>query len=91
MKHQIFITNNESDVWQSLKRTDILILEMEELLYISTHRVGYILWKITPFSKFAYNHCPSCSQREMLKGFSGDKTQLGSAEKFLLALVSIPG
>ena len=30
-------------------------------------------------------------QREMLKGFSGDKTQLGSAEKFLLALVSIPG
>lgn len=27
----------------------------------------------------------------MLKGFSGDKTQLGSAEKFLLAVVSIPG
>lgn len=27
----------------------------------------------------------------MLKGFSGDKKQLGSAEKFLLALVTIPG
>lgn len=27
----------------------------------------------------------------MLKGFSGDKTQLGSAEKFLLAVISIPG
>ena len=30
-------------------------------------------------------------QKEMLKGFSGDKTHLGSAEKFLLSLVSIPG
>ena len=27
----------------------------------------------------------------MLKGFSGDKSKLGSAEKFLLAVVSIPG
>ena len=27
----------------------------------------------------------------MLKGFSGDKKQLGSAEKFLLAVISIPG
>ncbi|XP_078369378.1 LOW QUALITY PROTEIN: inverted formin-2-like [Oculina patagonica] len=34
---------------------------------------------------------PDNTEREMLKGFSGDKTLLGSAEKFLLALVSIPG
>ena len=48
-------------------------------------------WSVLKFVMFCDNFCPSCSQREMLKGFSGDKTQLGSAEKFLLALVSIPG
>ena len=30
-------------------------------------------------------------QSEMLKGFSGDKSQLGNAEKFLLAVISVNG
>ncbi|XP_068701516.1 inverted formin-2-like isoform X1 [Montipora foliosa] len=34
---------------------------------------------------------PDNTEREMLKGFTGDKTHLGSAEKFLLSVVSIPG
>lgn len=33
---------------------------------------------------------PEMDEIEMLKSFDGDKTKLGNAEKFVLALVEVP-